>query len=74
MITRPVIMQMQMVSMKVPVMDTKPCLTGSFVCAAAAAIGAEPRPDSFENTPRATPLVIASQNAPNAYSDRKSVV
>ena len=28
--------------------------------AAAATIGAEPKPDSLENTPRATPLRIAS--------------
>ena len=39
------------VSIKVPVIDTSPCLTGSFVFAAAAAIGAEPSPDSFEKIP-----------------------
>ena len=40
-------------------MEIKPCSTGSFVLAAAAAIGAEPRPDSLEKTPRATPFWIA---------------
>ena len=53
---RPVKLQMIRVSMKVPVIEIKPCSTGSFVLAAAAAIGAEPRPDSFEKTPRATPF------------------
>ena len=47
------------VSMNVPVMEMSPCSAGSFVFAAAAAIGAEPRPDSFENTPRAMPFFIA---------------
>jgi len=41
-------------------MLTKACLTGSFVLAAAATIGAEPRPASFENRPRATPKRIAA--------------
>ena len=49
-----------MVSMKVWVIDTRPCRTGCRVCAAAAAIAAEPRPDSFENIPRATPNWIAA--------------
>ena len=40
-------------------MEMSPCSAGSFVFAAAAAIGAEPRPDSFENTPRAIPFCIA---------------
>ena len=55
-IARPVIVQMTIVSMKVPVMHTSPCRAGSFVLAAAAAIGAEPRPASFEKMPRATPF------------------
>ena len=42
--------------MKVPVIEIKPCSTGSSVFAAAAAIGADPSPDSLENTPRATPF------------------
>ena len=29
-------------------MEIKPCSTGSFVLAAAAAMGADPRPDSLE--------------------------
>ena len=49
-----------MVSIKVPVMDTSPCSAGHFVFAAAATIGAEPRPDSLEKTPRAIPDRIAS--------------
>ena len=56
---KPVRVQMMRVSIKVPVMEIKPCSTGSFVLAAAAAMGAEPRPDSFEKTPRATPFWIA---------------
>ena len=56
---KPVKVQMMRVSIKVPVMEIKPCSTGSFVLAAAAAMGAEPRPDSFEKTPRATPFWIA---------------
>ena len=55
---RPVIVQTSIVSMKVPVIVTSPCLAGSFVLAAAAAIGAEPRPASFENIPLATPFRI----------------
>ena len=51
---------MIIVSMKVPVIEIKPCSTGSSVLAAAAAIGAEPRPDSLENTPRAIPSRIAA--------------
>ena len=49
-----------MVSIKVPVMETRPCSAAHLVLAAAATIGAEPKPDSLENTPRATPLRIAS--------------
>ena len=51
---------MIIVSMKVPVIEIKPCSTGSSVLAAAAAIGADPRPDSFEKTPRAIPSRIAT--------------
>ena len=58
--TRPVKVQMMMVSMKVPVMEMRPCSAGHFVLAAAATIGALPRPDSLEKTPRATPLRIAT--------------
>ena len=56
---RPVSIQMMMVSIKVPVMDISPCSTGEFVLAEAAAIGAEPRPASFEKIPLATPFCIA---------------
>mgnify|MGYP000496930281 CR=1 FL=1 len=51
--------QMMIVSMKVPVIEIRPCSAGHFVLAAAAAIGAEPRPDSLEKTPRATPFCMA---------------
>ena len=54
-ITRPVMVQITMVSMKVPSMATMPCLTGFLVRAAACAIGALPRPASLEKMPRATP-------------------
>ena len=57
---RPVIVQIIMVSKKVPVIEISPCFTQESVFAAAAAIGALPKPDSLENTPRATPLWIAS--------------
>ena len=53
--TIPVIVQTMMVSKNVPVMEIKPWRTGSRVCAAAAAIGALPKPDSLEKIPRATP-------------------
>ncbi len=43
------------VSQNVPVEDTRACRTGFVVCAAAATIGALPRPDSFEKRPRAIP-------------------
>ena len=54
-ITRPDSAQITTVSQNVPVADTSACRTGFLDCAAAATIGAEPRPDSFENRPRATP-------------------
>ena len=53
--TNPVMVHTMMVSKNVPVMEIKPWRTGSLVCAAAAAIGALPKPDSFEKIPRATP-------------------
>ena len=52
-IARPVIEQTTMVSMNVWVIETRAWRTGCFVCAAAAAIPAEPKPDSFEKIPRA---------------------
>ena len=57
--TSPVIRQTTTVSQNVPVEETSACLTGFFVFAAAAAIGAEPIPDSLENSPLATPYWIA---------------
>ncbi|MPN39917.1 hypothetical protein SDC9_187451 [bioreactor metagenome] len=57
---------MMIVSIKVPVMVTRPWRTGSFVCAAAAAIGALPRPASFEKIPRAIPFCMATITATSA--------
>ena len=61
-ITRAVIVQTTIVSMKVPVMLTSAWLTGSLVFADAAAIAAEPNPASLENKPLATPKRIAAAN------------
>ena len=66
-----------MVSMKVWVIETRACRTGSRVCAAAAAMPAEPRPDSFEKIPRATPkriacLTAAPVNPPTAAVPEKA--
>ena len=52
-------MHITIVSIKVPVIDINPCLTGELVFAAAAAIGALPKPASFEKTPLPIPLWIA---------------
>ena len=54
------------VSINVPVMEISPCLTGSLVFAAAAAIGAEPRPDSLEKIPLAIPFFMEMRTAPRA--------
>ena len=62
----PVIVHTTSVSMKVPVIETSPCLTGSRVEATAAAIGAEPSPASLENMPRAMPICIATSMLPAA--------
>ena len=59
-ITNAVSVQTIIVSMNVPVMLTNACLTGSFVLAAAATIGADPSPASLENRPRATPKRMAA--------------
>ena len=53
--TMPVMLQTTRVSRKVPVMETSACRQGWSVLAAAAAMGADPMPDSLEKTPRATP-------------------
>ena len=59
-IARPVIVQMTIVSIKVPVIDTSPCSTHESVCAAAAAIGALPKPLSLEKIPLLIPIFIAT--------------
>ena len=66
------------VSINVPVIVTSPWRTGSFVFAAAAAIGAEPSPASLEKIPLAIPFCIdiaiedntppATALTPKAYS------
>ena len=63
MMTSAVMVQMIRVSMKVPNMPIIPWRTGSLVWAAAWAMGALPKPASFENTPRATPNLSAAQTA-----------
>ena len=62
-ITSPVIEQIIIVSINVPIMAIVPCLTGLFVIADAWAIGALPKPASFEKIPRATPNRMAAQTA-----------
>ena len=51
----PVSAQMTTVDQNVPVMAMSACSAGLRVFAAAAMMGAEPRPDSLENRPRAQP-------------------
>ena len=53
--TTPVSRQMTTVDQKVPVMAISACSEGLAERAAAATMGAEPRPDSLENKPRAQP-------------------
>ena len=64
--TSPVIVQMTRVSMNGPSMATMPSRTGSSVLAAAWAMGAEPWPDSLENSPRFTPQVSMKMKPPPA--------
>ena len=52
-------MQITIVSIKVPVMLTKPCLTGSRSPEAPDAIAVEPSPASLVNTPLPIPIRIA---------------
>ena len=53
--TTPVNAQITTVDQKVPVIPISACSAGLGVLAAAATIGAEPKPDSLENKPRAQP-------------------
>ena len=57
--TRPVSRHTTAVHQKVPVMAARACRAGLRVDAAAAIMGAEPRPDSLENRPRAQPYCSA---------------
>ena len=50
------------VSMNGSRIDTMPSATGSFVLAAACAMGADPCPASFEKSPRFTPRLKAYAN------------
>ena len=63
-ITKPVIAHIITVSQKVALIDIKACLEGCGVLAPAAAIAAEPRPDSFVNNPRAIPYLAAILRPP----------
>ncbi len=65
---KPVKVQTMMVSRKVPVMATRACRPGWSVLAAAAAMGADPSPDSLEKSPRATPILITVPMAPPAMA------
>ena len=62
--TSAVIVQMTMVSMNGSSNATTPSETGSSVLAAECAMGADPCPASFENSPRRTPHMSVSKNAP----------
>ena len=53
--TMPVSRQMTTVDQNVPVMAMSACSAGFLVLAAAATMGAVPKPDSLENKPRAQP-------------------
>src|SRR5262245_42252679 len=59
--TRPVIAPPTTATQTVPVEDTSAWRTGFLVWAAAATMGALPRPDSFEKRPRAMPYRMASR-------------
>ena len=77
--TRPVMAQTTTVSQKVPVEETRAWRTGLRVWAAAAAMGAEPRPDSLENSPRAIPkrqavMMVEPTNPPPAAWGEKAEV
>ena len=50
-IVSPVIVQITSVSIKVPIIEIRPCCAGASATAAAAAIGALPRPASLEKIP-----------------------
>ena len=59
--TKPVIVQIIIVSINGSSIATSPSDTGSFVFAEACAIGADPCPASFEYNPLFTPLDIANE-------------
>ena len=78
-ITSPVRAHTTTVSQNVAVEETIACLTGFLVCAAAATIGAEPKPDSFENNPLAIPnlaatITVLPMNPPPAARGEKADV
>ena len=70
-ITRAVMVQMTIVSMNGPSIATMPSRTGSSTLAVECAIGAEPWPDSFENSPRLSPHEMVSQTVDAAQSRRQ---
>ena len=66
---RPVRVQTTMVSAKTSKMPKKPCFTGSRSEVEAWAIGAEPSPASFENTPRRRPQLRQARTLMPAQTD-----
>ena len=63
--TKAVIEQTTMVSTKTSKTPTRPCSDGWFTLAMPCAIGALPRPASFDSTPRLTPAAtICAKPAP----------
>ena len=66
--TKPVSRQMTPVDQKAPVMEMSACSAGLRVLAAAATMGAVPRPLSLENKPRAQPncraMIMPEPTAP----------
>ena len=62
--TKAVMVQIMIVSIKGSIMATSPSRTGSLVIAAPWAISEVPNPASFENNARRTPAMITDPTAP----------
>ena len=74
MITRAVIVQTMTVSMNGSSRATRPSLAGRSVLTAEWAIGADPTPASFENTPLLIPCIIAPITPPAAAEPENASV
>ncbi len=72
MMARAVIVQMTTVSMKGSNRATKPSETGRRVLTAECAMGAEPRPASFENAARCRPTISTPKKPPVKASGLKA--